>query len=285
MADSPIAARAEAVRDDLIAPATASRELIEYSVLGVAGLGDVRDRLVADSNAVAARARRRVTELLTERHGGRRPQLSGWHSLLVFLLTFASAAPLALLGSLRLGAAGLETPAAIVALVVGILQVLVALAVFGKPVPRSTLFQSQVSAALAVAGAVFGASVTSGSLPVLFLVGAAGSVIALVAYLFGRRDRDARQRIDDALETAFLDVSAEVAAERARLQEQLTRELSERRADVDGIRALRSASIALLREMGNPAVDDDPASLPGTYLIAGHTSAWLPPTHRDRGVA
>ena len=279
----PLAARAAEVRDELVSPATAHRELIEYAVLTVAGLDGLRDRLVTESNAVAARARGRVSALLRERFGGRRPQLSGWHSLLVFLLTFAPVAPIGLLASLRLGNGGTEPAAAVLTALIGVLQFVVALTVVGKPVVRSTLFQSQISVVLVVAAAAIGASITAAPLPALFLTGAAGSVAAVLLYLWGRRDRERTQLIDDGLETAYLDVSAEVAAERARLLDDAARELREARVDVDGVRSLRSAAIALLRSSGNPAVDDDPAAVPGAYLVLGHTSAWLPPTHRDRG--
>lgn len=279
----PLAARAAEVRDELVSPATAHRELIEYAVLTVAGLPELRDRLVTESNAVAARARGRVTALLRERFGGRRPQLSGWHSLLVFLLTFAPVAPIALLASLRLGNGGTEPAAAVVTAITGVLQLVVALSVVGKPVVRSTLFQAQVSLVLVVGVAALGASITSAPLPALFLTGAVGSVAAVVVYLWGRRQREQTQQIDDGLETAYLDVSAEVAAERARLLDGAARELRGAGVDVAGVTALRSAAIALLRSSGNPAVDDDPSAVPGAYLVLGHTSAWLPPTHRDRG--
>lgn len=279
----PLAARAAEVRDELVSPATAHRELIEYAVLTVAGLPELRDRLVTESNAVAARARGRVTALLRERFGGRRPQLSGWHSLLVFLLTFAPVAPIALLASLRLGNGGTEPAAAVVTAITGVLQLVVALSVVGKPVVRSTLFQAQVSLVLVVGVAAIGASITSAPLPALFLTGAVGSVAAVVVYLWGRRQREQTQQIDDGLETAYLDVSAEVAAERARLLDGAARELRGAGVDVAGVTALRSAAIALLRSSGNPAVDDDPSAVPGAYLVLGHTSAWLPPTHRDRG--
>ncbi len=282
---TPLETRAAQVRSELVAPTAASRELIEYAVLTVAGLTDLRDRLVKESNTVAARGRRRVTELLAERFGGRRPQLSGWHSLLVFLLTLAPVVPIGLLGSLRLGGTGTEPAAAVATAVVGIAQLVVALTVVGKPVVRSTLFQAQVSAALIVGIAAVGVAVTSGALPALFLVGAGGSLVAVVLYAVGRRDRDERQRIDDALETAFLDVGAEIAGERERILAGARRDLAAARADEHDLRALRSAAIALLREDGNPATDDAPDSLPGTYLVIGHTSAWLPPTHRDRGEA
>ncbi|CAI9392914.1 hypothetical protein [Microbacterium sp. T2.11-28] len=281
----PLAARAAEVRDELVSPGTAHRELIEYAVLTVAGLDGLRDRLVTESNAVAARARGRVTALLRERFGGRRPQLSGWHSLLVFLLTFAPVAPIALLASLRLGTDGTEPAAAVATAVIGLLQLAVALSVAGKPVVRSTLFQAQVSAVLVVGVAVVGAVITAAPLPALFLTGAAGSVAAVLVYLRGRRDRERTQLIDDGLETAYLDVSAEVAAERARLLDGAARELREAGVDVDGVKALRTSALALLRSTGNPAVDDDPDAIPGAYLILGHTSAWLPPTHRDRGEA
>lgn len=279
----PLAARAAEVRDELVSPATAHRELIEYAVLTVAGLPELRDRLVTESNAVAARARGRVTALLRERFGGRRPQLSGWHSLLVFLLTFAAVAPIALLASLRLGNGGTEPAAAVVTAITGVLQLVVALSVVGKPVVRSTLFQAQISLVLVVGVAALGASITSAPLPALFLTGAVGSVAAVVVYLWGRRDREQTQLIDDGLETAYLDVSGEVAAERARLLDGAARELRGAGVDVAGVTALRSAAIALLRSSGNPAVDDDPSAVPGAYLVLGHTSAWLPPTHRDRG--
>lgn len=282
---TPLQTRAAQVRAELVAPTTASRELIEYAVLTVAGHTGLRDRLVKESNAVAARGRRRVTELLRERFGGRRPQLSGWHSLLVFLLTLAPVVPIGLLGSLRLGSTGTEPAAAVATAAIGVAQLVVALTVVGKPVARSALFQSQVSVVLVAGIAAIGAAVTSGALPALFLMGAGGSLVALVLYIVGRRDRDERQRIDDALETAFLDVGAEVAHERERILASARRELSASGADEKDLRTLRSAAIALLREGGNPAIDDAPDSLPGSYLVIGHTSAWLPPTHRDRGEA
>lgn len=278
---SSVSVRAERAAADLLTPTTASRHLIEYAVLRAAGLGRLADELVAQSNGVSARARRAVTALLRERYGARRPQLSGAHSLAVFLLTFAGIVPAGLLGMTRFGAQEILLPAAVAACVVGVLQLVVSLLVVGKPVPRSTLIQAQVSAVLSVGVGVIGTGF-SGDSPAhqrwLFLIGAAGALLALVLYLVGRRDRVQRQRIDDALETAYLDVSADVEVERRRILDALARELENDDVDLDELRAVRAVSFRLLQESGNPVVDDQPDSLPGYYLVLGHTEAWLPPS-------
>lgn len=195
---------AEQVVQGLSSPSTASRHLMEYALFRSADLGDLADELVAESNEVARDARRRVTALLRERFGGRRPQLSGWHSLLVFLLAFAGVAPAALLATARFGTSvgSNVTAAAISAGIVGVLQWLVAVSVLGKPVPRSTLIQAQVSAALLVGVCLLGLAAGSSSVSSLFAVGAGSSVLALGMYVYGRRDPQMRQSIDNALETA-----------------------------------------------------------------------------------
>lgn len=274
---------AEQVVQELSSPSTASRHLMEYALLRSADLGDLADELVAESNEVARDARRRVTALLRERFGGRRPQLSGWHSLLVFLLAFAGVVPAALLATARFGTSvgSNATAAAISAGIIGVLQWLVAVSVLGKPVPRSTLIQAQVSAALLVGVCLLGLATGSSSVSSLFVVGAGSSILALGMYVYGRRDPQKRHSIDNALETAYLDVGADVALKREQILRPLPIELRECGIDIDALRSVRSAAIALLRERGNPVVDDAPESVPGYYLVIGHTGAWLPPTHRD----
>lgn len=50
------AAAGAAVRDGLVAPRSAGPAMMEFALFGLNGLDDIRDWLVADGNAVSARA-------------------------------------------------------------------------------------------------------------------------------------------------------------------------------------------------------------------------------------
>lgn len=283
--ERPDAAAGAAVRNELVNPSSASAALIEYALFGLHGLTDLRERLVAEANAVSAAADKRTVRLVKERFGMRSPMLrGGWHSLLVFLLTFSPLLPLRFLNVLRFGQDGTESVAAAFAAVVGGLLVVVALLPGARPVARSALIQSQVTAALMLVVTGIGIAAAGGGSMLLaaqFVAGGAGAVIAVVIYLVVRhRDPQATAAIDNALDTAFLDVGAEVATERARLLDELERGLSERGADVDALRAERAAAFVAVRADGNTVADDHPDSLPGTYLVTGHTNGWLPPSRR-----
>lgn len=81
--------------------------------------------------------------------------------------------------------------------------------------------------------------------------------------------------------SALPGVNAEVASEQQRILRWFASELAERHTYTPALQAARSAAIAEVHEAGNPVVDDRPDAQPGFYLVVGHTSAWLPQSHRS----
>lgn len=250
---------------------------VDRIVLREYGLAPLADRLWMESLHVSDTARRSVGELLKQRFGVRNPR-GGFLTLTVFLLTLSMTAPIAsLIGSIRRGFVDGVQVAAISSSVSAALLLVAILSTRMRPVARPTLLQSQFITAVLTVSGVVGFLMSSGFTRVAFVAGAGLAIVALTLVVFGRRrDRDATERIDNALEVAHLDVAPRVAAERDRILNSLAIELTNSHADLDAMRAMRSAAITAFHHEGNPATDADPDALPGAYIVLGQTNTWLP---------
>lgn len=256
----------------------ASAAEIEKAVLRVYKLDSISSRLWHESAAVCDRARKSVKQRLRARFGARSPR-GGAITMLTLVLVFSIALPIGFLNAIRLGSPEGAAIAAIATVAIGGISLVLSLLSRFKPVSRPTLFQAQLLTVGLAFSAGIGAVITEGIIRMLFIAGAATGIAALIIFLIGRyRDLEATRQIDTGLENAFIDVTTEVTAERARMLDSLAGELSGR-TDLDDIRALRSASIEAFRALGNEASDDDPRSLPGAYIIHIQTRYWLPITH------
>lgn len=257
---------------------------VEYAIFTTHGLKDLAESTWLEAAAVNQRARASVKKHLTERFGARSPR-GGAISFATLLLVFTPAIPLGILNAVRLGSTNLEPAAAITVGTIGLVALIIALCAGGRPVARSTLFQTEVLAVLLIGTAIIGAMLTTGFSRASFLIGAAASALAAILHLIGRgRHATETAQIDNGLEDAYLVVSAEVQDERDRMIRELTTALTSR-TDIEDMRALRSATITALREAGNAATDPDPQSIPGAYIVRQNTTFWLPPTHRNDATA
>lgn len=248
---------------------------VEYAILTSRGLRSVADDTWLDAAAVTKGARARIRRHLHGRYGTRSPR-GGLVTVGTLLLVFAPAAPLGLLNAVRLGSSSVELFAAGLTTAIGAAALLLAACAAGRPVPRATLFQAEVLAVLLVGTAIAGVTMTYGVSRWGFIVGAALAAIAAIAHRVGRsRDSAATAEFDGSLAAAYDAVAASVDADRERMIHSLRATLS-RRADHAEMRALRTATIAALREAGNLVADLDPDAVIGTAIVQQNTTAWRP---------
>lgn len=263
---------------------------VEHQLLDACGLGAIAQRIWQESRAVSAAAGRRVGRLTRERYGIRSPK-GGLSGILVFLLTLGMTAPLIFLGIGYRGNSLEPRPdaGAMWTAIIGGAMLAIALATLGRPVPRSTSFQSQaVCVALGGLATLWAITTDQPTVRLGLVIGIAGLVLAVALFWFGRhRDPAATAKLDSAVDVARAEVTSEVAAERERLVAELTAELAAAlpRRDLEVLRRARTLAIETLRAEGNRAEDLAPDSAPGAYIIEERTNDWMPRAGTQRVTA
>ena len=257
---------------------------VDAIVLRLHGLAPLAQRLWREGHRVSSDARRSVDRRLREKFGLRNPR-SGLFTIGVFILALSMTAPIAYLLP-RLRTPDSAELSANSGAILGRATLVVVLLTLGKPVVRSTFFQLQFIAVVLVGSAVAGTAI-SGQIHMTAVAGVAVGILSLMLAAIGRaRDRAATEDIDNALEQAHLDVAPEVARAREGMLSTLAPELDKSGADLDAMRAMRTAAITAFRAEGSSATDLDPTALPGAYIVHRQTSTWLPvewPSRIPRG--
>ncbi|WJM15480.1 hypothetical protein [Microbacterium arborescens] len=260
-------------------PRRLTRADVDAAVLRSAGLGDLVDRLWREGAAASNAARRSVTAHLRERFGARDPH-SGAILRVVFVLLLLSVLPIGMLNGIRLGIENTVVPGAIVSVVVGAGVVAAVAAAGGRPLGRPVALQSTLLAISLMAAASVAVVVTDGWVRTAYLVGAVlGAIAAIVVRVVRARGRQMTEDIDTGVESAHLDVAAEIATQRERMTAELTREL-EKRPDLAELVRRRSAAIVELHSRGGAMQADAPDTPPGGFIIREQTMLWLPVSQR-----
>lgn len=256
-----------------------TRADVDAAVLRSAGLGDLVDRLWHEGAAASNAARRSVTAHLRERFGARDPH-SGVILRVVFVLLLLSVLPIGMLNGIRLGVENTVVPGGIVSVVVGIGALAAVAAAGGRPLGRPVALQSTLLAVLMIAAAGVAWVVTDGGVRMLYLLGAVlAAIAAIVVRLMRARGGSMTTDIDSGVESAHLDVAAEIAVERDRMTAELMHDLVGR-TDVAELVRRRSAAIGELHSRGGAMEADEPDTPLGGFIIHEQTMLWLPVSQR-----